>query len=150
MFISSNDASIENISPKELWPSNKSISVARVTLQKSEYPGICFTDFYSDWSSMDTLKMSIYNPADTTIFLNLRINDINHNNDFYDRYNSRFTIHPGENTCSIPISEIKTSPAGREMDLSKITKFILFGEMQDSGISFLLDSIYLVEEMNGL
>lgn len=145
MFITSNDATIEHISPKEIWLSNKSTLAARITFEKGEYPGICFTDFYSDWTLTDTLKMSIFNSVDTTIFLNLRINDVNHNNDFHDRYNSRLTIYPGENICSIPISEIKTSLAGREMDLSKISKIILFGEMKDSGISFLLDSIYLVE-----
>lgn len=145
LFISCNNATLENISPKGLWNSNESNAVTRITLGNGKYPGIIFEDFYPDWSSMDTFKMSIFCPIDTCFVLDLRINDSKHNDEGHDRYNAKLSIHQGENTWSIPTNIIKAAPAGREMDLSKVAAIVLFDREQGNGKSFLLDSMYLVK-----
>ena len=54
------------------------------------------------------------------------MNDVEHNNEFDDRFNRRLNLEQGFRTIRIPIDQIRTGPKNRELDLSNIDRIQLF------------------------
>lgn len=128
-------------SSKVIWANNKSnlarveapsgwrneTHVGRINFPKgARYPGLSFAYIYPDWSQYDFLKFELYSNELEALSLTVRVHDTSHNNKYSDRFNHRIVIRPGLNKYSIPLSKIKSSPRGRNMDMQKIEGLAIF------------------------
>jgi len=58
--------------------------------------------------------------------LNIRINDVQHTQEYSDRFNRCFTVHPGINKIIIPLDNVINAPLGRKMDMNHIQTICVF------------------------
>ncbi|MEW8562030.1 MAG: VanZ family protein [Candidatus Thiodiazotropha sp.] len=114
-----------------------------VSLQEGRWPGVSLFEPSPDWGGYDVLVLAIYSDQAVELPLTLRINDQNHNKLPNDRYNRRFTLHPGINRISVPLEEVEDAPEGREMDLSAISRLMLYTSPDYTGNGFCLLSMAL-------
>lgn len=97
---------------------------ARLDLRPSTYPGLGIDQPYPDWRGYRFLTFTVV--SDLDVPLTLRVNDVQHDNRFDDRFNGTLTIRPGVNHVAIPLDVIRRAPKGREMDLAQIRTVLLF------------------------
>lgn len=124
-FFNANEAESEITNCPEFSSDLKNNSI-KVSFSKGEYPGISFNEVYPDWHKFKKLRFSIFSQHNDTIGLCIRVNDLYHNNDYYDRYNGNFMVTPGKNQIEIAIFDIENSLKNRKMDLLKINKMVIF------------------------
>ncbi len=118
----------------------------RVQLSIRKYSGTNLFYFPPDWSGYKWLNFSVYNPYENTFTLHGRIHDQRHksnNNIFADRFHAQFVLCPGWNDLQISLAAVRSSPAGREMNMHKIEGFGIFVVSQESPRVMYLDHIYL-------
>ncbi len=142
-FIDAKHSTVSIVSNDTFWEDNKSSHSLRVDLHDGEYPGVSFSDVYSNWSKADTFSFALYSLSDSSYSLFIRINDSNHNNEYTDRFNARIQVNPGKNHYTFAINDIAKSLKTRTMNLNKVETILLFGHKNNSGKSILLDSIRL-------
>ena len=90
----------------------------------TRYPGLGIKEPYPDWRAFKTFAFDVFAPIPGP--LEFRVNDVEHNNEFDDRFNRRLNLEQGFRTIRIPIDQIRTGPKNRELDLSKIDRIQLF------------------------
>jgi len=101
----------------------------KLSLTTDQYSGAALKYFDGDWTSASRLKISLYNPDAKPLQITCRIHDIQHNDgheEYEDRFNRRYTLIHGWNHIDIDLDEVKTSPARRSMDMSRIREIRLF------------------------
>jgi VanZ family protein len=116
---------------------------AYLTFHPATYPGIAVQEPYPDWSGYALLSFRVFSELQVPVAIALRIDDVHHNNEYYDRFNRGLIIMPGENNISIPIAEIRTAPKQREMDIKHIRRFLIFAVNPSKPFSLYLDTIQL-------
>jgi hypothetical protein len=89
------------------------------------YPGISFSGFDADWSAHRALVFDAFNPEDTPLPLEVRIDD-RESPDYRDRFNRTLTLAPGDNRISIPLGSLATSGTKRPLDLRRVRVVALF------------------------
>ncbi|MEW8264975.1 MAG: VanZ family protein [Candidatus Thiodiazotropha sp.] len=114
-----------------------------VSLQEGRWPGVSLFEPSPNWGGYRVLALTLYSDRADELTLTLRINDRNHNKQPEDRYSRRFTLHPGINRISVPLDEVEDAPEGRSMDLSAISKLMLFASPAYTGSGFCLLSMEL-------
>ncbi len=98
--------------------------VMKVALRPpAPYAGFSLRYFEGDWRGFGRLAIRMFNAQPDALDLTCRINDRQHETDnrFADRYNGRFVLAPGWNDLEIPLATVRAAPAGREMDMGRIT-----------------------------
>lgn len=98
----------------------------RLVLQPGEYPGLVIGEPYPDWNGWGHLTFRVSSSLSGPVSLVVRIDDIHHNNEHWDRFNRAFTIRPGVNAISIPVADIGAAPRRRAFDLSHVRRILLF------------------------
>ncbi len=101
-------------------------SSLRVKLEPGEYPGLRLRWPPNDWSGYSTLSFDVWNDADIPLEVVVRVHDFTHNNDHLDRFNREATIKPGANTLTVSLSEVRTAPTDRELDITAITQLQIY------------------------
>jgi hypothetical protein len=89
------------------------------------YPGISFSGFDADWSARRALVFDVFNPEDTPLPLEVRIDD-RESLDYRDRFNRTYPLAPGDNRISIPLASLVTAGTRRQLDLRRIRVVSLF------------------------
>ena len=89
------------------------------------YPGVSFSGFDADWSGRRALVFDAFNPEDTAVPLEVRIDD-RESPDYRERFNRTHTLAPGGNRISIPLASLVTSGTRRPLDLRRIRVVALF------------------------
>jgi hypothetical protein len=118
----------------------------RLQLSTANYSGTGLFYFPNDWSGFNRLHFSVYNPENEILAFHCRIHDAlhgQHGREFEDRFHKRFTLHPGGNDLSGSLEEVRTAPATRLMDMTRIEGFGLFVVRQQRDHVLYLDNIYL-------
>ena len=118
----------------------------RVQLSTKEYSGTGLFYFPHDWSGYRWLNFSVYNPADAELSLHGKINDRLHRQNsqgFKDRFHQQFTLHFGWNDLRISLDAVRTSPAGREMNMHEIEGFGIFVVRQARPLVIYIDNVHL-------
>jgi hypothetical protein len=77
------------------------------------------------------------------VSLVVRIDDIHHNNDYWDRFNRKFTIMPGDNAISIPIADIGAAPRTRKFDLAHVRRTLLFVPAPEESVTLEVSELRL-------
>jgi len=98
----------------------------RVDLTPGLYPGISFNQPSRDWQGFDTLAFDAFLEGTKILTLTVRINDLEHNDEYEDRYNMTFTLSPGPNRIMINLAEVECAPKGRKMDMGRISVLCIF------------------------
>lgn len=110
------------------------------------YSGVHLKQLVGDWRGYQALALSLYNPADSTLAMTLRINDTQHDRgagDFSDRYNGRLLLEPGWNHYRIDLSTIEQAPEQRDMNLASIERLLLFATDLEQRRWIYLDNLRL-------
>lgn len=124
------------------WQGNAG-KVLRLDINSGSYPGLRLQHFEADWRQYRTLAIDIFVKKALPQPLNLRINDASHNQKYADRLNKKLNLHPGMNKVFIDLNQLLSAPAGREMDLSRMQKIILFSQQPGRPFSLYIDNIRL-------
>jgi hypothetical protein len=98
----------------------------RVVLTTSRYSGVSLNYFPGDWRGYNSFEFSICNPDPDTLKIVCRIHDKHHNHEYSDRFNRTFQLLPGWNDLAILLTEIKSAPKNRLMDMSQIERIGIF------------------------
>ena len=92
--------------------------------KNSRYPGLGIKEPYPDWREFETFAFDVFAPLPGPV--EFRVNDVEHNNEYDDRFNRQLNLEQGFQTIHIPIDQIRTGPKNRELDLSNIERIQLF------------------------
>ncbi|HHO68376.1 MAG TPA: hypothetical protein ENK12_05015 [Gammaproteobacteria bacterium] len=110
------------------------------------YPTVTLKDFPADWRAWQALSFSLYNPGDTPLQMELKVYDLAHHGGrggWADRFNRELRVVPGWTDWRIPLAEIRTAPASREMDMSQIDSLSLFIHSPRTAVQLCLDEVRL-------
>ncbi|MCA9051007.1 MAG: hypothetical protein KDA89_19865 [Planctomycetaceae bacterium] len=121
----------------------------QVTLFRGQYP-MCSLDWFpSDWSNHTNFKIDFFNPSDAEIRLVLKICDRRHlttSMEYSDRFHRDIILPPKEQfSLSVPIDEIRSAPADRELDLTQIAVLEIFSIDAAHPIVFHMDNLRLAK-----
>lgn len=108
------------------------------------YSRICLQYFPRDWRGYRALAFTIWNPGPRPVMLEIRINDVHHDETYADRFNARLALRPGRNDLEIPLARVRAAPRSREMDLSAVRTMTIFASALSKPVVFYLDAIRLV------
>lgn len=142
-FLEIQDANLSIIPAPAEWTGLGRKSVAKLVLEPAKYPGITLREPFPDWQGYHTMIISLYSPADTTISLGLRVDDIHHNFDYRDRYTEKISVAPGADSLLIPLDRIRMAPQDRETDMAHISAIWLFAGSPRVPITIYIDNFQL-------
>ena len=143
VFVSKTSSAVLKFeAPPPEWKGH-STQVARLQIWPGSWPGIQFYGVVRDWSNYDYLVFDLFSAESENAKMYLRINDLNHNHRYSDRYNRSITVKPGYQQIRIPLGKVKAGPAEREMDMSKIKEVIFYAYRTKTARTFYLDNLRL-------
>ncbi len=116
-------------------------SSLRCDFSEMRYPGIGFHDFPRDVASFRSISVDIFNNADQSVNLVVRIDDAESGDQHENRYNGSFMLQPGENKLAIPMESIRNGPVGRKLDLTDIRRFLIFIYKAPGPVTLYIDRI---------
>lgn len=119
----SSTANLEWVAAPDDWPLEGMLG--RFRLSAGEGSALVFQP-HSDWQGYDRLTFIAGTADGSTLPVTLRVNDHFHTHVYDDRFNQKFILTPTPRQISISLETIRTSPATRVMDLSRIQDIILF------------------------
>lgn len=98
-----------------------------VEFYSGQFPGLSLHEPVPDWRGYQTLVIDVENPAAETLILAVRVHDHGHGKAYFDRFNRRVDLAPGERRqIRIVLEDIKHGPRGRLMDMGHISDITLF------------------------
>lgn len=116
---------------------------ARIDLLPEPYSGIATWWPCPDWSAHRELAFDVWIDAGAPLDLLVKVEDRQHNGEHFDRFNRVLRLEPGPHAITIPLSEIRSAPHGRELDLSDI-RFLQWVVIRPSSTrSVYLDNVRL-------
>ncbi len=142
-FLSSPRAGLDKMQAPAGWTQRKNQKIVAVKFMVAPWPGVSMHEPYPDWSGFTTLRFDVYSELSHPVDLILRIDDINHNNQYRDRFNRTFSVQPGLNQIAVPLSDVRNAPSGRDLDLQEITQMILFSRRPEKPFTLYLSDIWL-------
>ncbi len=119
---------------------------AMFKLQPAKYAGASMHSILRNWEPYSNLSLAAFIESGNKTTVTVRINDIPHdlsNQDYDDRYNRRFELHPGWNEIVIPLSDIRSSPKARFMDMTQMSRIGIFISNLKEPTTLRLDNIML-------
>lgn len=125
-FVCVNDRAAEFRKPGEIWEGNGGKALHVVFTPGRQYPGFTLSECYPDWRGYGALSFSAWLPGSTGRNLTLRINDAKHTQEYADRFNTTFLLHPGLNRIAIDLDKVAHAPENRLMDMGKIQTICVF------------------------
>lgn len=117
----------------------------RIEVTAGRWPGFVLSEPEADWTGWKTLNLDMTNPGNAPIQLTVRVHDALHDQRYEDRFNRSFTLEPGRRTLTIPVSKVTAAPAGRTLDLTRVSGIVIFanGRTSAPGQVFFLTKIWL-------
>lgn len=100
-----------------------------VDLRPGGFSGVVERHFPADWRGYRLLHLNIH--TDRSLHLTIRVNDHEHElgpQRYSDRFNRRLSLKPGWNAVNIPLKAIERAPAGRTMDMARLSDIGLFAQ----------------------
>ncbi len=142
VFLHKRYVSLSVVNAPVLWTTMTGQKVERIQFKKEgAYPGITLDEPFADWSTYRRLVIDLYTTSVDN--LDIRISDRQHNQQYIDRFNASYVLHPGENSIKIPLDKVKKSPYGRMMDMKQIYNMALFTNNIMSPFSIYIKQIQL-------
>lgn len=152
-FRAGDGAVLDRAAPPEAWvrspeaeaPSSRPRSdlAGRLTFHPAEYPGLVIHELAPDWRGHGKFVFDAYSELDSTVSLELRLNDARHDNSWADRFNRVLAIHPGANRIEISLDEVRNAPRGRTMEMERMRTLVLFAPRPARTFAIWLDDFRL-------
>jgi hypothetical protein len=121
-------------------------TVARVRFRQAAWPGVDVVEPWPDWRGYSSLRFQVYAEQPAPRQLVLRIDDEQHDGTHRDRFNRSFDIHAGVNDIVVPLADIRRAPKGRELDLSRVDRVLLFSRRPEAAYELLIGPMTLNAE----
>jgi len=125
-FVRPRDATLDLVRAPGEWGPYAGRRVTRVTFQPARYPGLGVSELHRDWTGYEFLEWDLFLPGPGEISAILRIDDVQTDQRYKDRFNIRIPLRPGPNRITIPLDDVRAAPEGREMDMNSIRSVMLF------------------------
>jgi hypothetical protein len=110
------------------WAQRPGEQALRLRYAASEPPIVKVEEPFPDWRGYSVLVLDLTNPMDRELRLTLRISDAEHDWSPEDRLNLPVVLPPAtRSTVRVSIEAVRTAPASRPADLSRIVDLTLFG-----------------------
>ena len=119
---------------------------AEIFLEDGPWPGIIFSDLWPHWEPYSTLVIEIENPDSDVLPINIRVHDRTHRDGdqpYGDRFNESINLASGQQTIRVPLIDVQSAPAKRQMNMAEIDGLVVFATRQQAGRRFLLHEIRL-------
>ncbi len=110
---------------------------------ESDWPGLSFHDFPTDWSEAGSLTFDFYNPGADTLTVVVRVDDEEATPEHSDRFNQSFLAPPGPTSVLVLTSTVALGPETRPLDLTRIKQFLIFLSHPGHAVDFYIDNIEL-------
>jgi hypothetical protein len=142
-FVGVTNAVLARGEPPAGWGRKVSDRAGRVTFLPARYPGLSIQEPHPDWTGYNRLEFEVYSESRAQVCLNLRIDDVHHNNDYADRFNRALVVEPGPNRISISLEDVRRGPVARPMDMAHVRGLTLFAVGPPQAFSVYLDGFRL-------
>ena len=142
-FLSSPRADMDSVPAPQGWTEKAGEQVSVMRFRPAPWPGVIISEPYPDWREYKALRFDVYSELDRPVPIVLHISDLLHNDEHKDRFNRIFTVNPGLNAYTVSIKAVRAAPAGREMDLSQITRMVVFTRPPQEPFEVYLSDIWL-------
>lgn len=119
----------------------------KITLRSTRFSGVSLEAPLTDWSTYNLLTLDVHNPHEQSIFLTLRIDDVEHQHSglrYSDRFNRTIDIPPGWSNIEVALEDIINAPESRALDITQIDGFRLFVADATEGLTLHIDNIKLI------
>jgi hypothetical protein len=116
----------------------------RITPARSQWPGLTVEEVLPDWSRYGSLVLDVRNPGDRPVALLLRVDDAIAHERYSDRYNGSIVLAAHQRTTwRIPLTALSHRTAGRNLDLTRMRRVILFQDVSGQADPYVLYSLRL-------
>lgn len=131
-----------------VWSTQGSSSMCVRGAADTEYPGAQLKWPINNWEEYTALEMDVFNPGDKPLTLRISIADKFHaatGHETTDRFGTTVELPLGQHVhVHIELSDVRTAPASRRMDMTQIDSLNLFIVQPETDFVFMVDSIRLV------
>lgn len=142
-FIGTSNARLTSSIPPLGWNKSPKDKVGRLDFNNADSAGFYIQEPGLDWGAYKYFDFSIYSPLDSTLKMNLGIEDFLGKDTDDDRFHKVLYIHPGLNEFEIPIEEISSCPLSRKLDLGILRDIYFVALNTNSKISLYFDDLKL-------
>ena len=142
-FLATSEADLDLVEPPPQWSEDSSAHVGKWNMAPGHLSAVTVQYPYPTWEGFELLQIDLFSTLQEPLSVTLRVDDVQHNFEFNDRFNAELTINPGLNHVKIPLADIKNAPLGRQMDMSSIASIILFAPASEERRFLYLDNIAL-------
>jgi len=115
-----------------------------VLLLPGDFPNACLRFFPRDWRGYRALALTIGIERLPPVPLEIRIDDLAHNDTYEDRFNRVLRLQPGRNDIEFPLAEVEAGPRGRKLDLSAVRSVAIFAVHLDEPFRLTIDGVRLI------
>ena len=133
-------ASLTTTAPAADWP-QKDGRVLRAQPSTDRYSGVYIRPF-SNWTGFEALVFTLAADRDGCK-ATLRIQDLDHDFTFRDRYNKALRVQRQPTAFRIALSEVREAPENRPLDLARIRDVALFVSGQNRCSELVLGNLRL-------
>jgi len=127
----------------EPWPPEAVPLTARLTFLSDRPAVLVFRSPYPDWSGYERLEFTAFSELDRPVQLSFKIVDEDRLPTLSDVFLDVLTIEPGVNRILIPLSRVRELASGREMDMTRIHRIVLFAMDAREPFSVWVDDLRL-------
>ena len=142
-FLSSPRADLDSVPAPQGWTEKAGQTISVIRFHPAPWPGVIISEPYPDWRGYQALRFDVYSELDRPVPIVLHISDLLHNDEHKDRFNRIFTVNPGLNEYTVATKAVRNAPAGREMQLSEITRMVVFTRPPQEPFEVYLSDIWL-------
>ncbi len=143
-FVKMGKSDLERTARPAGWGSGQTQDMAgHVTFRGGNYPYYVLKEPVRDWSRHREFVFEVFSPLATPVEIVLRIDDAVHNQNYDDRFNRPLMVAPGANLFRVPLADVRRAPRRREMDMTHISKLVIFTVEPPQPISLYLDALRL-------
>lgn len=127
-----------------LWKADDALFAVFSYRQGGRFTGLAVVEPLPDWTGWNQLQVEVENLQPEELPLVVRVNDRRHNQRYRDRYNGTFALPPlARQTLRIPLEQIRTMPASRQLDLERVDAIVVFSMSRDQPRRFKVHEIRL-------
>jgi hypothetical protein len=137
------NAEVEFTQPPAVWNRDRDGFVAHVTFSPGRFSVLRLVDPFPDWTGYESLTFDAYSQLEAPVAVTLWVVDAQHLAGDWGSFRRKLTIEPGVNRFEIPLSEIRTEPRERELDITRIRKVAIYGSRVESPFSLFLGELRL-------
>jgi hypothetical protein len=105
--------------------------------------GFTLKYFPRDWRGFRSFVIACANRSDTSFEINVRIDDMRHNNEHTDRFNRSYQLTPGRHEIRIALADVEAAPRGRKFDLANVRTVIVFAYKLATPREIIVESLRL-------